>query len=353
MAYCPLKWVYDSQGSYPPYSVASTSNEYVARALYKAGEKLFYVPGRFEVSNKKAYIPYDGHEHEYTSYEVLTNPNNCVLNWVYACCGQVPQNAVGGENEIQDHGFVGREYKSRSLPGKVIPGTGLYVAYDSREHLNKEYEVLTSKGIEVIVSQINYKLPNSYGNNETVELIGKSVLINNASTTLRQKVTHRNSVSQSYSYTFSKFWSHTFGVKFSVSFPISVVNVSIEASHQYSEAYQNNKTLTGSTSSMVEISREVELPPFCSVTVTDTIKFVKNFPLHFEATGQFHGEGLSGSQVKDILGSSIDGEIIKITNDSVYAKIKGTFNGKWGLSIEENIRKNKNFKVFNKLIKFK
>jgi len=64
----------------------------------------------------------------------------------------------------------------------------------------------------------------------------------------------------------------------------------------------------------VEVSREVEVPPFKSVTVTDTIKIVENYLINFEETGKFYGQGLSGNEVKNILGSinSIDREIIEI-----------------------------------------
>lgn len=341
LASCPLKWVLDYDGSYPNNSVfyhSQDGNEktYIVRVKMYEKDTSFYVPGRLDIRHHGAYIPYYG-EKKYSSYEVLTNPSNCILNWVHSCCGQLPENAVGGAG-YEKNAYVAREIGSHQLPGKMIPEKKVvYVSWGGIEYYHDNYQVLTSTGLQVLVRDIKYDIPpiSQLRNNESSVLIGENVLNNMGNSTLKQTVKHSNSITQIYSFEFSESWSHTFNVTLNAAFPINVVNVGIRASYEYKNIAERKESYYGSVVSNVEVERVVEVPPYSKVKVSDYVSISKDVPIDFRATADFYGEGMTGEQVKAALGNNFEGKILQINSDYLRAEITGKFSGTWALSIVE------------------
>jgi len=93
---CELKWVKTDHKNIPPDSVlGNTGNNlgdfYPSRAVLDG----VVTPGRFKPAEERCLITMDGIEHSLVeNFEVLTNPNNCTLQWKKAFNGTVPKGSV-------------------------------------------------------------------------------------------------------------------------------------------------------------------------------------------------------------------------------------------------------------------
>ena len=102
-AVCELKWVKTDHNKIPPHSVLANTNNsigdiYPSRAVYEG----VLTPGRFNAREGSCFITKDGKEYVlHENFEVLTNPNQCGLQWKYVMQGTVTKNAVEGGKDRQ------------------------------------------------------------------------------------------------------------------------------------------------------------------------------------------------------------------------------------------------------------
>jgi hypothetical protein len=93
---CELKWVKTDHKIIPANSIiGNTGNNlgdfYVSRAVQDG----VLTPGRFKPTEERCFVTLDGKEYALQdNFEVLTNPNNCTLQWKHAHDGTIPKNAV-------------------------------------------------------------------------------------------------------------------------------------------------------------------------------------------------------------------------------------------------------------------
>ncbi|CAF1513650.1 unnamed protein product, partial [Didymodactylos carnosus] len=115
---------------------------YVGRAYHN----YHLIPGTVLPTHDCIYVPYNGSAHHYTSYEVLTNPNDYKLQWIISSNGNVPKGAIkGGHESNGEIYYIGRVACGGAFEsiGKVHPSLEvLYVPYGSKEWCFEEYEVL-------------------------------------------------------------------------------------------------------------------------------------------------------------------------------------------------------------------
>jgi len=115
---------------------------YVGRSLLSEGCHV----GKVRSDYGTCFVPFEGGEHKFDDFQVLTAPFGVNLQWVPASKGNVPPNAVeGGYNEDKSKTYVGRaNYNGSFIPGEVVPKDQLlYIAHDGEERDFEEYEVLT------------------------------------------------------------------------------------------------------------------------------------------------------------------------------------------------------------------
>jgi len=135
-----FRWV-PWQGSVPKHAVHAGDAYLVIRAFH-ANE---WVPGKLNVTERKAYIPFDSKEVEVTqNIEVLTHLPGTEVAWIPASHGQVVQDAVGPLG--RDGTFVGRVIcphpENTYTPGKIHPAHKcLYLPWDGKENKFENYEV--------------------------------------------------------------------------------------------------------------------------------------------------------------------------------------------------------------------
>jgi hypothetical protein len=93
---CEIKWVKTDHKNIPAAAVlANTGNSlgdfYPSRAEYKGA----LTPGRYKPAEEKCFLTMDGKEESvWDNFEVLTNPNNCILQWKHAREGTIPKNSI-------------------------------------------------------------------------------------------------------------------------------------------------------------------------------------------------------------------------------------------------------------------
>ena len=95
-AVCELKWVKTDHKIIPANSVLGNTGNglgdfYPSRAVHNG----VLTPGRFKPAEERCFITMDGKEFAIaTDFEVLTNPNHCILEWKAARDGTLPNGAV-------------------------------------------------------------------------------------------------------------------------------------------------------------------------------------------------------------------------------------------------------------------
>ena len=95
---CEIKWIRDEHieqlpnGAFLATPANNPSGEfYVARANVEGA----LTPGRFNFKERQFFYTMDGKEHGIReNFEVLTNPNNCNLNWRRAFGGTFPKGSI-------------------------------------------------------------------------------------------------------------------------------------------------------------------------------------------------------------------------------------------------------------------
>jgi len=143
-----VAWVMQN-GAFIPASIAAYeagydhtgAKLYVGRSLLKEGCHV----GKVRSDYGTCYIPFEGGEHTFNEFQVLTAPYGVNLQWVPSSNGNVPPNAVeGGYNEDRSKTYVGRAQHNGSYsPGEVVPKDGLlYIAHEGEEKEFDQYEVL-------------------------------------------------------------------------------------------------------------------------------------------------------------------------------------------------------------------
>ena len=81
---------------------------YVGRVHHRSGDLL---PGKVHLNYGVIYVPWGGKEHNFSSYEVLTelNPSNPVTRWSYSEQGIVQPAAIqGGVTSNGERLYIGR-----------------------------------------------------------------------------------------------------------------------------------------------------------------------------------------------------------------------------------------------------
>jgi len=143
-----MAWVSSSHGRQIEGAVMGGSEPggmYVGRVRHNSGDLL---PGKVHLNYGFIYVPYGGKEHNFSSYEVLTelNPSNPVTEWRHSQHGIVPSTAIqGGVTSRGERLYIGRARINGVLScGKIHPSHhALYVSYGGKEHAFKEgYEIL-------------------------------------------------------------------------------------------------------------------------------------------------------------------------------------------------------------------
>jgi len=93
---CELTWVKTDHNTIPTGSVlGNTGNKlgdfYSCQAVFDG----VLTPGRFKPAEGKCFISMDGKEHSVNdNFEVLTNPNNCTLQWKSGRDGTVFKDSI-------------------------------------------------------------------------------------------------------------------------------------------------------------------------------------------------------------------------------------------------------------------
>ena len=165
------EWVPAQGGVIPTGAVTggltpSGSTIYVSRAQH-ARDQL--VPGQLVDGETSTRICWGCAEHTYEDYEVLTVAKADQFEWVWSSHGRVPANAVVAGKQSGEDGYAGRTSPRSSLSaghtytripielpddraagtqlvGKIFPSHPcLYVPYQGREFIYREYEVLVGK----------------------------------------------------------------------------------------------------------------------------------------------------------------------------------------------------------------
>ena len=132
-------------GSVPIGAVFGSEGYLVARGWHNDE----WIPGKFHVSGKKAYVPWGGKEHEVHKFELLVAASGTTVRWVKALNGQVPAGAVGPVGK--DSLYIGRAVcpapESANTPGKIHPSLGkFYISWGGKEIEYHEYEALVIYG---------------------------------------------------------------------------------------------------------------------------------------------------------------------------------------------------------------
>lgn len=175
---CSLKWEPNAFGHLPKNSVSIWNTTTDKDASHNT-----MVIGRVMVDNwsigviypsKGKLITYLNNRYmKFDFYQVLTNPNNCQLNWVNICNinnnGQIPLNAIEigllKDSKVVEEQYVGRAiYQGYQVGGKIF-NNKLYAPFPKTESIitiNKEncYQVLTSiyPKLSVELKYIEYNL---------------------------------------------------------------------------------------------------------------------------------------------------------------------------------------------------
>ncbi|CAB3235671.1 unnamed protein product [Arctia plantaginis] len=113
---------------------------WVIRAHYNGD----FVPGKFALKSRAAYIPHGGKEVPVQNFEVLLAAPHA-LRWLPSSHGQVPAGAIPAGNTNQGETlYIARVNHLRSTtPGKVHPSHGCsYISFGGSEIPYKQYEVL-------------------------------------------------------------------------------------------------------------------------------------------------------------------------------------------------------------------
>jgi hypothetical protein len=153
--YRPLYYWYKYNGSLkniPPGTVQVSETYLVAKAVFHNQQ----IPGKFQISTGKTYIPWGNKEHEVsTDVELLVVPEDSVYEWVPARDGKIPEGTVGpfGFDQL----YVGKgncPLKERGeIPGKIHPANKrFYCAWLNKEHESAEYYALVVKPREFPLS---------------------------------------------------------------------------------------------------------------------------------------------------------------------------------------------------------
>merc|ERR1712048_665436 len=148
-----LTWVRSSDGQKVNGAVIGGSEHggmYVGRAIGRVGGDI--LPGKVHCEHGVIYVPYGGKEHNFSSYEVLTevDPSNSSIHWIRSESGRIPPLAVqGGYTSCGEPLYIGKILLSSGVIccGKVHPSHGaLYIPYGGKELAFKTgYDILVSR----------------------------------------------------------------------------------------------------------------------------------------------------------------------------------------------------------------
>jgi len=143
-----MAWVSSSHGRQVEGAVIGGTEPggmYVGRVHHRSGDLL---PGKVHLNYGVIYVPWGGKEHNFSSYEVLTelNPSNPVTGWRHSEQGIVQPSAIqGGVTSNGERLYIGRARINGVLCcGKIHPSHhALYISYGGKEHAFKTgYEIL-------------------------------------------------------------------------------------------------------------------------------------------------------------------------------------------------------------------
>lgn len=118
---------------------------YIGRSLHDDGCHI----GKVRSDLGACFVPFEGEEHQFKEYQVLTTPHGVNVEWVPASGGNIPPQAVeGGYNDDRSKTFVGRvHHDGVFFPGEIVPAEGLlYTADNGEEKEFENYDVLVLGG---------------------------------------------------------------------------------------------------------------------------------------------------------------------------------------------------------------
>ena len=177
LSICELKWVKTDHRNVPAKSVLGNTGNvlgdfYPARATVDG----VLTPGRFKPAEEKAFITIDGKEHTFQdNFEVLTNPNNCILEWKAARDGTLIEGAVEGGVDKQG---VSKLYKNTMIHLYT------YIGFLIRErHMFHVQVIMGVSWLESFTSRQVFATTAGEGLNTTVPLTSCSPLLTRLRTT--------------------------------------------------------------------------------------------------------------------------------------------------------------------------
>jgi len=130
---------------------------------------------------------------------------------------------------------------------------------------------------------------------------------------------------ESFSFTESSSQSHSVEVASGFGFYGGSAGLNHGTSHIRGSGSSSgrSRTVSNSTERVVQVAREVIVPPYTSVTVCSTISSNDNFTTKFTARSEFSSPGLSGAEVEAYLRArKVEGPFNR-EGDIVSKRIRG------------------------------
>jgi len=274
--------------------------------------------------------------------QILRNQYGCDTEWKKGKPADEFLTSSGGNgNRFVGRGLVDGEYLSGEIDassGRItIPSKQGVVTLSDFFYLSS-----SSKGFVLQFTELEFTGDPLQG---TIDFMGIDTISNGGEVDISQQLTHRKSVTTSYSVSHERYWSYassvsfSFGLSYEFDFSglfFSGLGTSISFGFDLDDSWGSSGGFNYGREDTVEISTErvISVPPFTHVQACTLLGMIENFSRSYTAVGIYTAKGWTGQEIFDHLNNLPNKpENMQVCNSAGCDYVTTTERGQFGGSL--------------------